>query len=158
MTDRDRAAALLQVYRAAAERMVDLPLYNPALEPELYGWRVVEDVQAGILVAPWCINLLWCPEPDFELPAKGENCVLSLPSGDYEGVVAYSEVVGRYGSASLLSDTLGFQSQDEAESFVDEISALIFACPEPPAVMDATEKTENPQRRALFRRMLGAGS
>ncbi|WP_165900211.1 [NiFe]-hydrogenase assembly chaperone HybE [Marinobacterium mangrovicola] len=161
MTEQDSAAEILQVYREATARMAGLPMYNPALEPAMFGWQQLDGAQVGILILPWCLNLVWRPDEPCLMPPKGESCVLSLASGEYEGIVAYNESVGHYGSASLLSDTLGLQSQVDAQSLAAEIAALIFTAPQPStennsAAPDAAAQAENPRRRELFRRMLGA--
>lgn len=153
MTDRDQAQALLEVYREAAGRMAELPLCNPALEVVLPQWREVAGAKVGVLITPWCLNLIWLA--DDELPPKGESCTLTLDSGEYQGVVAWHERLGRYGSASLVSDMSIFESQEEVESLAAEIAELIFAVPTPDSVQVGAD-VQSPQRRALFRRMLGA--
>ncbi len=152
------ADSMLQVFQDAAPRMADLPLYNAALKPALYHWQQVAGAEAGILVAPWCINLVWCRDEPGQWPLKGEVCVLSLESGEYQGVVAQSDALGFYGSASLVSDTLALIDQAEAETLVEELAALIFAQPQQSGPVEPVQKAENPQRRALFRRMLGGSA
>ncbi|MBS97225.1 MAG: hydrogenase expression/formation protein HoxT [Oceanospirillaceae bacterium] len=151
---------LLAHYRDAAQRMGDIPLYNSMLEVELVAWQTLDQSgAAGILVTPWCVNLLWVPLDQADMPVKGEPCVLALESGEYEGVCAELASVGRYGSAALISDTSVMIDQEQARALANEMAALIFA----PAVSHdaqasealAQGKPENPQRRALFRRALG---
>ena len=73
--------------------------------------------------------------------------------------------MGFYASASLVSDTSVFESLGQAEALAEEVGSLIFKAPETgrsPAEGQpehfASAEVKSPQRRALFRRMLGAGS
>lgn len=53
---------LLSHYQGAADRMRDLPMFNPALTVAMPGWRTLDHGgEAGALITPWCINLLWVP-------------------------------------------------------------------------------------------------
>ncbi|GGB78700.1 hypothetical protein GCM10011352_00380 [Marinobacterium zhoushanense] len=146
---------LQQHYRAADARMAGLPFYNALLSVEMAVWHCLDhDLEAGVLITPWCLNLIWRPADARELPDKGETCVLVLPSGEYEGVVAQVEDLGRFASASLLSDTSGLNSQDEARALAMEIADLLFATPAPAAADSHEEQLDNPGRRALFRRAM----
>ncbi|MFC0712225.1 [NiFe]-hydrogenase assembly chaperone HybE [Azorhizophilus paspali] len=125
-------------YRAAGARMAGLPVYNPALAVELFGWRAVEDVGVlGVLITPWCMNLFWQPpaasrQPpaDAELPASGERPVLSLPSGDYECSLHEDERLGRHASASLCSPMQDFPGEAEARAMAEEVLRLILTVPQ----------------------------
>lgn len=138
-------------YRAVAARMAALPVYNPALAVELLGWRALDGGgAAGVLLTPWCMNLLWQPPADAELPAKGSSVLLALPSGDYECTLHEDTELGRYASASLCSPMQDFAGQAEARALAEEVLRLIFASPAaepPPAALG---------RRALLRRALGS--
>jgi len=142
---------LLAHYQGAAGRMGDLPMFNPALTVAMPGWRALADgTEAGVLITPWCINLLWVPAAS--LPGKGEPCILALPSGEYEGIVAVLEGGLRFGSASLVSDTTVLGNQAEAAELVREMEELIFAMPTPEEVAD---QPTMPARRQLFRSFMG---
>lgn len=139
-------------YQAAVERMTGLPLFNPALTVAIPVWHRMENgVEAGLVITPWCINLAWLPV-SAEL-AKGAACLLSLPSGDYEGTVAVLADGTRFGSASLVSDTCVFTSQEEAGELVREMEKLIFA---QPSSEELADQPAMPARRQLFRRLLGS--
>jgi len=144
-------------YRAVATRMAELPVYNPALAVELLGWRVLEGSGAlGVLITPWCMNLLWQPPLDAELPGKGERVLLSLPSGDYECTLHQDPSLGRHASASLCSPMQDFASQHAARAMAEEVLQLVFAIPEP----ESSKPEPSPagmSRRDLFRRALGGG-
>lgn len=139
-------------YQAAVERMAGLPVFNPALSVSIPAWyRMENGVEAGLVITPWCINFLWLPV-SAELP-KGATCLLSLPSGDYEGIVAQLDDGTRFGSASLVSDTSALNGQAAATELVREMEKLIFAVPSPEALAD---QPAMPARRQLFRRLLGS--
>lgn len=141
-------------YQEAVERMAGLPLFNPALSVAIPAWHRLENrVEAGLVITPWCINLLWAPVSP-ELP-KGGACILALPSGEYEGTVAVLADGTRFGSASLVADTSVFTSQQEAAELVREMEALIFSVPSPEVLAD---QPAMPARRQLFRRLLGSRS
>lgn len=148
---------LEQHYSEADERMAGLPFYNALLSVEMVVWHCLDSgVEAGVLITPWCLNLIWRPEDSDELPEKGESCTLILASGEYEGVVAEAETLGRFASASLLSDTHRFDSRESARALASEIADLLFIVP----ARDPEEERNQPQdpgRRALFRRALRGG-
>ncbi len=155
-----RLAQLLAHYRDADDRMQALPFYNPALSVELL---VCDGLPAGttvaVLITPWCLNLIWLAQADQAWPAKGERCLLRLPDGEYEGVVAVADGLV-WGSAALLSDTLALSDQTAARALAEETMRLLKQAA---AVTDdnaaaAERQPENPQRRALFRRALGGGA
>jgi len=142
---------LLSHYQGAADRMRDLPMFNPALTVAMPGWRTLDHAgEAGVLITPWCINLLWVPVT--AMPAKGEPCLLALPSGEYEGIVAQLDGGIHFGSASLVSDTSFLRDQAEAEQLAQEMEELIFAMPAPEKVAD---QPAMPARRQLFRKLIG---
>lgn len=142
---------LLAHYLGAAQRMGDLPMFNAALAVTMPGWRRLDDgTEAGMLITPWCINLLWIPVTG--VPGKGEPCVLALPSGEYEGIAARLEDDTGFASASLVSDTTGLRDQAEALELAREMEQLIFALPTPEEIADAPAM---PARRQLFRKLMG---
>lgn len=149
------AADIEAYYRAVAARMAELPVYNPALEVELLGWRECAEIGGvGVLITPWCMNLFWQPPADAELPGKGERVLLALPSGDYECTLNHDPSLGRHASASLCSPMQDFASQDAARAMAEEVLQLVFAIPEP----ETTKPEPGPaaiSRRDLFRRALG---
>ena len=148
---------LLEHYSEAAQRMRELPFYNTALDVELVGWcRLRGEIEGGVLITPWCLNLLWVPGAQNELPAKGERCILELHDIEYEGVVAQIEPALRFASAALLSQTQALEDQAAARAVAKEVMALLTTsatAADSDAV--APDQPVDPQRRALFRRVLG---
>nr|WP_255487380.1 [NiFe]-hydrogenase assembly chaperone HybE [Oceanospirillum sediminis] len=71
----NRLSELAQCYLNADQRMVDLPFYNPKLKVELRGFRLwlsepegdnpVSGIGlTGVLITPWCMNLVFLPVGD----------------------------------------------------------------------------------------------
>lgn len=146
---------LQQHYQAADPQMAGLPFYNALLSVEMAVWHCLDlDLEAGVLITPWCLNLIWRPTDAQTLPEKGAVCVLTLPSGEYEGVVAQAEGLGRFASASLLPDTSALESQEQARALAIEIADLLFAVTTPASADSRAEQPDNPGRRALFLRTL----
>ncbi len=74
----------------AATRMRDMPLCNPALSVAVVGFRAWRDHQIGVLITPWCMNLICLPAahaPPANI-ASGSPRSLELPSGDYDFLTA----------------------------------------------------------------------
>lgn len=108
---------LLAHYGEADQRMQSLPFYNPALSVELVGWcRLQGETEGGVLITPWCLNLVWLPGSQEGLPARGERCILKLQDNEYEGVVAQIEPELRFASAALLSQTHALEDQAAARA------------------------------------------
>ncbi|MBB3104818.1 [NiFe]-hydrogenase assembly chaperone HybE [Azomonas macrocytogenes] len=138
-------------YRAVGLRMAELPICNPALKVELVGWRLLEDIgQVGVLITPWCMNLLWQPLPGAALPRQGGPVLLMLPSGEYECIVHNDEILGLLASASLYSPMQDFPGQIEARAVAGEVLTLILG-----DTSHADEEAAGVSRRTLFRRVLG---
>lgn len=145
------ARLLLAHYQGAAQRMRAQPFFNPALAVELVGWQPLQaQAQAGVLITPWCLALVWVPLKQ-ALPRKGETACLILGADEYEGTVAWIEPNLHYASAPLMSDTRGVVDQAAARALAEEVMALLLASREPPPT---AVQVENPARRALFRRAL----
>ena len=107
---------LKQVFEAIQrERMVDLPMVNPALSVAVVGFEKTDCGCLGVLLTPWCMNLLLLPEADEWSALKpGSKQLHVLPSGEYEFVVADEVGIGRYQSCSLFSPMFEFPDQQAA--------------------------------------------
>lgn len=169
MSDQPLEDRVLEYFRQAAVRMQDLPIYNPQLQVDVLGWQNLDECargeqtgEAGVLVTPWCMNMIWLPPidgrpDDWEL---GGKVTLELVSGDYELVVGEADGVGEYASLSLFSPMAEFADQAAAEETAKEVARLLFA---PPAVQAQTEDVPahpedepvNPARRGFFRALSG---
>ncbi len=81
----DPSPALVASFRAAAARMAGLGLVNPALAVEAIGFAVRDGRWIGVLVTPWCMNLVAAPCDPRAWPtvAPGAKVRLTFPAGDY---------------------------------------------------------------------------
>lgn len=104
--------------RIHARRMADLPLLNPALEVAAIGfarrgehgeeWR-------GVLVTPWCIDLLLLPAvEDWPVPAPHERVFRQYPSGSYAFLPNHEEGLGDYLICPLIHDMKQFADHETA--------------------------------------------
>ena len=55
------APALERTFRAAAARMAGLAVVNPALRVEAVGFAPWQGCWLGVVVTPWCMNLVLAP-------------------------------------------------------------------------------------------------
>lgn len=136
MTAPDLAAAgraLEQAYDTIGRtRMQGLPIVNPELRVKLVGLREWQGDAVGVLVTPWCMNLLALPLTR-EWPATrvGATQVLDLPSGSYDLLAAHLPEVGPHGLGSLMSPMQDFSAQQQAVDAARAAMDLLFAEPGP---------------------------
>ena len=106
-----------QFKKIGAERMIDLPFYNHALDVEAIGFKETENHHIGVLITPWFINVMLLfkqrPEQNVQL---GQRVQHTLPSGEHSFMVGEDEEIGHYDFISLVSPTLKFKTQDEARA------------------------------------------
>ncbi|MEA3413395.1 MAG: [NiFe]-hydrogenase assembly chaperone HybE [Pseudomonadota bacterium] len=98
------------------ERMVDVPILNPALKVEAVGFREWDGCCLGVLVTPWFMNLMLLPgnrDEWADLP-PGTKIDHVFPSGNYEFILGEEERIGRYQMCSLFSPVFEFQDQEAA--------------------------------------------
>lgn len=158
----EAGARLAQVFAAIhRERMRDLPVVNPALEVATVGFEKGPHERLGVLITPWCMNLVLLPPDDgsaddWSALQPGVKQAHALPSGTYEFVVADEPDVGRYQSCSLFSPMF---------EFGDQVTAIATARAALLAIMNAayaetvaaggarlSERTGSPiSRRSLLR-------
>lgn len=102
----------------AQQRMQDFPLSNPALTVEIVAFQQWQERWLGVLITPWCMNLLLLPNAadDWSSLKAGSEQVHQLPSGDYSFLVAHEELLGSYQMCSLFSPMQDFSDQDTANA------------------------------------------
>jgi [NiFe] hydrogenase assembly HybE family chaperone len=101
----DPSPALSAAYRGIAQRMDGLNFVNPAIEVEAVGFAPWESHWLGVMVTPWCINLMLLPRDAgawTSLP-QGEKQCYRFPAGDYDFISSRDETVGEYQMCSLIS-------------------------------------------------------
>ncbi|MDP1653122.1 MAG: [NiFe]-hydrogenase assembly chaperone HybE [Rhodocyclaceae bacterium] len=101
--------------RIHTERMADLPLLNPALDVAAVGFERKEDEWRGVLVTPWCINLLLLPtKADWPVPDSHERVFRQYASGNFAFLGNHEEGLGDYLSCALIHDMKQFADQETA--------------------------------------------
>lgn len=143
----ERVAALVEHFRHVAdERMQGLPIVNPGLEVDAVGFRPIDGHLAGVLIAPWFMNLVVLPGTDeWDDAEPGASVDWELPSGCYELTVCRDDALGTYLTAVLFRTVMDFPDQATARDVALEIAAAIGRPPENDA--DGGRRLS---RRALF--------
>lgn len=126
-----RVIALSTHFKAVAQRMADLPMYNAALEVVCVGFRANAEREIGVLVTPWCMNLTLFPAESDSWAEWGETEIgrkqmIVLPSGQYEGIFGWSELTGGFMSCSLFSPMFEFVEQAVALETAEEVMKALF--------------------------------
>lgn len=104
----DPSPRLTAAYRTIAQRMEGLNFVNPAIEVEAVGFAPWESHWLGVLVTPWCINLMLLPREASgwtSLP-QGKTLRYRFPAGDYDFISSRDEAIGEYQMCSLISPLL----------------------------------------------------
>lgn len=112
----DPSPRFVAAFEAAAVRMRGLSFVNPALAVEALGFAPWEGHWLGVLVTPWCMNLVLAPrEPHAWQPlARGDKRTFRFPAGNYEFVGAHDPLAGEHATCSLFSPVLEFADQETA--------------------------------------------
>lgn len=139
---------LLEAFRGIdRERMATMPFYNPRLEVEPVGFDSWDGHLAGVLIAPWLMNLVVLPgEETWQDLDPGSRVELSLPAGRYEFTTCRLPEAGLHLSLPLFTGVKEFPDQATARQIAAEVRSRLFG---PPA--GGTAQTTAP-RRALNRR------
>jgi len=155
----ERAARLQHAFEQIhCERMVDLPMVNPALQVAVIGFEACEHGYLGVLLTPWCMNLVLLPNGDeWQGLMPGSKQSHALPSGSYEFIVADELGLGRFQSCSLFSPM--FEFADQATALATAEAALLAVNSEAAreqfgsgTAMGSVEQDETEAPAALSRR------
>ncbi len=146
-TQEGRVAALVSAYRVAEDAMVGLPVHNGALAVEALGFRPHGEGFAGIIVTPWCMNIVVLPADPAALPAVavGASRQHVFPSGSYSFIMGRMDGVGTVETCSLFSPMDEFASQDGARAAAEAAVQELFEAPPEP---------EKPAPREVSRRFI----
>lgn len=120
---------LVSVYRDSVQpRMQDLPVYNAALQVEARGFRLRDGHCSGVLITPWCMNLVLLPvdgdswaglspgsQVEADFPAGTYLLTLSLPAGSEPHLCL-----------TLFTTVLAFPHQDMAQQVADEVLRRMY--------------------------------
>ncbi|MGH1460476.1 MAG: [NiFe]-hydrogenase assembly chaperone HybE [Neptuniibacter sp.] len=112
-----------------SEKMAELPIYNPELDVAVVCFRPYQQGELGVLVTPWCMNLIMIPDPEntnYTDRSVGAKQMLALPSGQYEFIWGAAEGIGSYLSCSLFSPMFEFDSHKTAIETAEEVIKALF--------------------------------
>lgn len=112
----DPTPRLEAAFRATASRMAGLGIVNPELRVEAVDFAPWEGHWLGVLVTPWCMNLMVLPRDRAQwLPLRsGDKRHYTFPAGDYEFIGARDATAGEFHMCSLFSPMLQFADHDTA--------------------------------------------
>ncbi|NEX21889.1 [NiFe]-hydrogenase assembly chaperone HybE [Thiorhodococcus mannitoliphagus] len=121
-----RLAAAFQ--RVHAERMSGLPILNPNLSVQVVGGRMLDGDWIGVLITPWCMNLVLVPGPESanHPGSVGVKQRVALPAGEVETIGSEEADIGPFAACSLYSPMGGFADQGSAVAAAEEILSAVF--------------------------------
>lgn len=132
MAARANPASRLEVaFRHIAERrMAGIPILNAVLEVEAIGFVRYGGWWLGVLLTPWCMNLMLL-EDEAALPAvpPAGEVLLTLPGAELPFMAGYEEQVGDYRMCSLFSPVLEFADQASARATAQAVLAELLPPP-----------------------------
>lgn len=151
-----RVSALVAHFmHVQTERMVGIPLLNPALSVEAVGfeWMAAEGadpVAEGVLITPWFMNLLRLPSVNLPHGNRvGRKAMHGFGSERFDFIGAHDPAIGFHETCALFSPMNGFTSQDLARETA--LASLALVRPPPEAAVVAPVAAEPlPARRAFF--------
>jgi len=115
---------LLTAYRDKVEpRMCGLPMYNMALRVEAVGFGLHEGRPCGVLVTPWCMNLIVLAgaDDDWSGLTSGDSVKVSFPAGDYAFTLSVPEGIEAHLSLPLFTTVQDITDQDMACEIAGEV-------------------------------------
>jgi [NiFe] hydrogenase assembly HybE family chaperone len=124
----DPSPGLTAAYRGIAQRMDGLHFVNPAIEVEAVGFAPWESHWLGVMVTPWCINLMLLPRDPggwTSLPQGVKQCY-RFPAGDYDFISSRDETIGEYQMCSLISPVLELPDHATAREVAVLARAALF--------------------------------
>jgi [NiFe] hydrogenase assembly HybE family chaperone len=123
------AARIEAAFRAIARtRMSGIPIVNEALAVEAVGFAPWEAHWLGILITPWCMNLMLLPREPHAWPSvpPGDTVSYRFPAGAYDFVSAHEPAVGEYQMCSLFSPMFEFADHAAARLTAEAALAALF--------------------------------
>lgn len=142
MNDAASPAALLaatfgDIHRT---RMAGMPLSNEALAVEAVDFAPWSHHWLGVLITPWCMNLVMLPRVQDHWCSVRAGATLSytFPAGVFGFLAAHEPRVGEYHACSLFSPMFEFADQETARVAASAARAALFdgahaAAPEYPS-------------------------
>jgi len=118
-------AAFRAVYK---ERMQNLPFVNPVLKVEAVDVLFWNGHWLGVLITPWCMNLILLPADAEAWPTlrAGEKSEQMFPAGIFEFVAGREPALGEYLTCSLFSPMFEFADHETARLTAAAARAALF--------------------------------
>lgn len=135
--------------RIQAERMAGLPLLNPALEVAALGFARHEIDWRGVLVTPWCVDLLLLPATaDWPVPGPHERVFRQYAAGNFAFLPNYEDGLGDYLICALIHDMKQFPDQETARMTAQACLIALDLAPGQPQP-DAAAPSSSARRKFL---------
>lgn len=144
-----RVETLVAAYEAAEKDMLGLPIHNSALKTQAIGFRDVAGDGVGIIITPWCMNLVLLPSAQRQAKpgVLGSKASYAFPFGTFSFVLGQMEGVGLVETCSLFSPMEEFADHQSAVDVAQEAIDGLFGVDE--------EELEKQRQKASRRSILG---
>jgi [NiFe] hydrogenase assembly HybE family chaperone len=121
-----------RVYQSIQQqRMNGMPLINPALTVQAVGFRPFGNGWIGILITPWCMNLMLLPgTADWTGLQPGQAVSHVFGGVTYRFIVGEEAALGQFQSCSLFSPMFEFADQATAVAVAEQVLESLFNLPE----------------------------
>ena len=147
--------------RIHRERMAGLPILHPGLSVAVVGAREWQGDWLGVLITPWCMNLVLVPRRGsvHTLGPTGAKQSIELPAGRYELLASAADGVGPFAACSLFSPMNDFADQASAVAAAEAVIAALFEPNPRPSDEERPGSNRRPgvRRRDLLRGTLRRG-
>lgn len=114
----DNSALLEKVFQRILETsMSDVPICNDSLKVEAIAYGDFETEWLGVLVTPWCMNIMMLPgdeSEDWDEIRTGLKFNHVLPAGRFEFITGKDDELGPYRMCSLFSPMFQFGDHNSA--------------------------------------------
>lgn len=112
--------------------MGDVPILNPALHVEAMRFTRWQDCWLGVLVTPWCMNLMLLPATPatWTRIAAHARLLYHFPAGDLGFLCGEQPELGEYHSCSLYSPMAQFPDQDSARAVATAALTALMDSPD----------------------------
>ena len=122
-------AAFERVHR---ERMAGLPILQPGLSVAVIGARRWRQDWLGMLLTPWCMNLVIVPGSESAVVSGpfGSKQLIEFPAGKFEFIASDEAEIGTFAACSMFSPMQTFADQNAAVATAEQLMLALFE-PEP---------------------------
>jgi [NiFe] hydrogenase assembly HybE family chaperone len=133
-----------------AKRMRGLPIINSTLSVQAIGFNRFGEDWLGVLITPWCMNLMLLPSSDsnWREQQPGTKIDKHFPYGIFEFTLGNEAQLGVYALCSLFSPMFQFENQAAALASAQAALQSLLTEAEPRGV----------SRRDLLRGAIGKGN